>query len=183
MTKKEVRELASDFGLAVASKSDSQDICFIPDGDYVKFIQQQTGADFPSGKFVDLDGRILGEHHGAIRYTVGQRKGLGIAFGKPTYVCGKNMAENTVILGSNDDLFHSDLTAHAINLIATDRIDAPMHVQAKVRYNAKPADATVEQLDTDRIRLRFDTPQRAICAGQSVVLYDGNTLVGGGIID
>ena len=130
-----------------------------------------------------MEGNVLGKHSGAIRYTVGQRKGLGIAFGKPTYVCAKNAISNTVTLGSNDDLFKRDLSAHAINLIAMDTISAPLRVQAKVRYNATPAPATVEQTSPTTFTLRFDTPQRAISPGQSVVLYDGSTLLGGGVID
>ena len=183
LTKSEIREIAREQGFCNAERSDSQDICFIPDGDYVSFIEKRTGASFPQGDFVDLNGNVLGRHQGVIRYTVGQRKGLGIAFGKPTYVCAKNAADNTVILGSNDDLFRRELTAHAINLIATDSIPSPIRVQAKVRYSAKAASATAEQIAPDKLRLVFDEPQRAISTGQSVVLYDGNTVIGGGIID
>ncbi|MBQ9783923.1 MAG: tRNA 2-thiouridine(34) synthase MnmA [Clostridia bacterium] len=182
-TKEEIREIAEANGFCNAQRRDSQDICFIPDGDYVGFIERYTGKRFPSGNFIDRDGNILGKHNGMIRYTIGQRKGLGIAFGKPTYVCAKNAKNNTVTLGDNSDLFRVSLTAHAVNLIATERLDAPIRVQAKVRYAASPAWATAEQTDTDTLRLSFDEPQRAICAGQSVVLYDGNTLIGGGIID
>ena len=181
--KEEIREIAEKNGFCNARRRDSQDICFIPDGDYVGFIQRTTGAQFPVGDFVDLNGNRLGKHQGAIRYTIGQRKGLGIAFGKPTYVCKKCMKDNTVTLGNNDDLFSRDLTAHAINLMTTDRFDTPVRLLAKVRYNAKPAIATVEQTDNDSLRVLFDEPQRAICPGQSVVLYDGDDLVGGGIID
>ena len=181
--KEEIREIAEKNCFCNAKRRDSQDICFIPDGDYVAFIQRTTGAEFPTGDFVDLNGNRLGTHQGAIRYTVGQRKGLGIAFGKPTYVCKKCMQDNTVTLGDNADLFSRELTAHGINLMATDRFDAPVRLSAKVRYSAKSALATVEQTDKDRLRIIFDEPQRAVCPGQSVVLYDGNDLVGGGIID
>ena len=183
LSKAEVRELALANGFCNAERRDSQDICFIPDGDYVGFIERYTQKSFPEGNFVDLDGNVLGRHGGHLRYTIGQRKGLGIAFGKPTYVCAKDAKSNTVTLGSNEDLFTRELTAHGINLIALPRIDAPIRVQAKVRYAAKPAAATVEQTDNDRIRVVFDDPQRAISTGQSVVLYDGNVVVGGGIID
>lgn len=183
LRKSEIREIALQQGFCNAHRRDSQDICFIPDGDYISFIEKNTDITLPRGKFVDLNGTVLGEHQGLIRYTIGQRKGLGIAFGKPTYVCGKDAACNTVILGNNEDLFHRDLTAHAVNLIATDRINQPMHVQAKVRYSANAAPATVEQIDADRIQVRFDEPQRAICKGQSLVMYDGNLVIGGGIID
>lgn len=182
-TKEEIRVIAEENGFCNARRKDSQDICFIPDGDYVGFIERYTKQSFPCGNFIDLDGKVLGEHQGMLRYTVGQRKGLGIAFGKPTYVCAKSASDNTVTLGENADLFRRDLTAHAVNLVAVERLDAPLRVQAKVRYAAKPAWASVEQTDTDRIRLRFDEPQRAICPGQSVVLYDGDILIGGGVID
>ncbi|MBR3894013.1 MAG: tRNA 2-thiouridine(34) synthase MnmA [Clostridia bacterium] len=182
-TKDEIREIATANGFCNAHRKDSQDICFIPDGDYVGFIERYTQKSFPAGNFVDLDGNLLGQHQGMLRYTVGQRKGLGIAFGKPTYVCAKDASTNTVTLGDNDALFRRDLTAHAVNLIAIERFDAPIRVQVKVRYAANPAWATVEQTDADRIRLCFDEPQRAICPGQSVVLYDGDILIGGGVID
>ncbi len=182
-SKEEIREIAEQNGFVNARKKDSQDICFIPDGDYVGFIERTTSLTFPSGSFVDTSGRYLGQHQGQIRYTIGQRKGLGIAFGKPTYVCAKNAADNTVMLGSNEDLFRRDLTAHAVNLIAVERMERPMRVLAKVRYSAKPAWAEVEQTAPDRLSVRFDEPQRAISAGQSLVLYEDDILLGGGIID
>ena len=182
-TKDEIRAIAEKNGFCNAHRRDSQDICFIPDGDYVNFIERYTKASFPAGDFVDLSGKPLGKHNGMIHYTIGQRKGLGIAFGKPTYVCAKCAKTNTVTLGDNEDLFHRELTAHGINLIATNRFDAPVRVQAKVRYAASPAWATAEQTDDDTLHLTFDEPQRAVCPGQSVVLYDGDTLIGGGIID
>lgn len=183
LSKAEVRELAMANGFCNAERRDSQDICFIPDGDYVGFIERYTKKSFPEGNFIDLDGNVLGKHGGHLRYTIGQRKGLGIAFGKPTYVCAKDAKNNTVTLGSNEDLFRRELTAHGINLIALPRIDCPIRVEAKVRYAAKPAAAMVEQISDDSLRLVFDEPQRAISSGQSVVLYDGNVVVGGGIID
>ena len=183
LSKNEVREIALSHGFSNAQKQDSQDICFVPDGDYVAFIQRYTGKSYPTGSFLDLNGNILGTHQGMIRYTIGQRKGLGIAFGAPTYVVGKDAATNTVTLGSNEDLFSNTLTASQINLIATERLDAPIRVQAKVRYRATPAWATAEQTDNDQLTLHFDEPQRAISKGQSVVLYDGDIVVGGGIID
>lgn len=183
MSKTEVRAYAEQNALCTAHKQDSQDICFIPDGDYVRFMEQTTGKKYPKGSFLDRDGNILGTHNGAIRYTIGQRKGLGIALGKPTYVCDKDHAKNTVTLGSNEDLFCTELTAHSINLIAIDRITEPLRVRAKIRYQASPAPATVTRLSEDRMRVVFDTPQRAISKGQSVVLYDGDAVVGGGIIE
>ncbi len=183
LTKAEVREIAEANGLCNAHRKDSQDICFIPDGDYAAFIQRMTKKDFPSGDFIDLDGKPLGKHNGAIRYTVGQRKGLGIALGKPAYVIGKDMSRNTVTLGSNDDLFHHDLTAHDVNLIAADRLDSSIRAEAKIRYSASPAPCTVEQTSENTLTVRFDHPQRAITSGQSLVLYDGDTVIGGGVID
>ena len=183
LSKSEIRQIALEQHFCNAHQKDSQDICFIPNGDYVSFIERHTSLGSTPGNFVGLDGGILGQHQGLIRYTIGQRKGLGIAFGCPTYVCAKNAAENTVILGKNEDLFTHELTAHSINLIAMPSIAAPIRVQAKVRYSAKASAATVEQIDTDRMRVRFDEAQRAVCAGQSVVLYDGDVLLGGGIID
>jgi len=183
LKKSEIRALAEENGFINAQRRDSQDICFIPDGNYVGFIERNTDLRAETGNFIDQSGTILGQHAGHLRYTIGQRKGLGIAFGKPTYVCAKDAAHNTVTLGSNEDLFSRELTAHSINLIACDRLDHPTRVLAKVRYKASPALATVEQLDGDRLSVRFDAPQRAICPGQSVVLYDGEYVLGGGIID
>ena len=182
LTKAEVREIADSHGLCNAQRKDSQDICFIPDGDYAAFIEHVTQKKPLMGNFVDLNGRVLGKHQGAIRYTVGQRKGLGIALGAPAYVCAKDMKKNTVTLGKNEDLFKDMLTAHEINLIATDRLTAPIRAEAKIRYSAQPAPCTVEQTDIDTLTVRFDVPQRAITGGQSLVLYDGDTVIGGGII-
>ena len=182
-TKSEVREIALANGFCNAARKESQDICFVPDGDYASFIRRYTNRDFEAGKFVSTDGTILGDHGGIVHYTIGQRKGLGIAFGKPTYVCKKNPIDNTVTLGDNEALFTRELTARRANFIAVDGISSPLRVQAKIRYQAKPANATVEQIDTDRFRLCFDEPQRAISSGQSVVLYSDETVVGGGIIE
>ena len=182
LRKSEIRKIAEANDFINAERRDSQDICFIPDGDYVGFIERNTDIESSVGDFIDQSGAVLGQHAGHLRYTIGQRKGLGIAFGKPTYVCAKNAACNTVTLGSNEDLFSRELTAHGINLISCERLDAPTRVLAKVRYKAAPAPAVVEQIDADRFAVRFDEPQRAICPGQSVVLYDGEYVLGGGII-
>lgn len=181
-TKDEVRDLAGAHGFVNAHKHDSQDICFIPDGDYVSFIERYCGHGFGKGNFTDTDGHVLGQHEGIIRYTPGQRKGLGIAFGKPMYVKSKDASNNTVTLSSNEELFSDRLTAKSINLIALDRIDTPLRVEAKIRYNHKASPATVVQTDADRLEIVFDTPQRAIASGQSAVLYDGDVVIGGGII-
>lgn len=183
MTKQDARDLAAKIGFTNARKHDSQDICFVPDGNYVSFIERTTGEKFKKGNFVDLNGNILGKHEGIIKYTIGQRKGLGIAFGEPIYVIKKDINNNTVILGRNSDLFGTTLTANNINLISCDKITESMRVKAKIRYNQKEQPATVIQLDDDRIQVIFDEPQRAITKGQSVVLYDGDIVVGGGIIE
>ena len=182
LTKSYVREIAESLNLINAKKHDSQDICFVPDGDYAKFIEQYTGRTYPNGNFVDENGNILGEHKGIIRYTVGQRKGLGLALPCPMYVKEKNLEENKVILCENQRLFSKELYATDINLISCDRIDKPMRVKARVRYNQPEQPATVEQTDNNTIHITFDEPQRAISKGQAVVLYDGEYVIGGGTI-
>lgn len=182
MSKTQVREIAEANGFINAHKRDSQDICFVPDGDYAGFIERYSGKTYPNGEFVDLEGNVLGEHKGIIRYTRGQRKGLGLALPQPMYVCRTDLLENKVILGLNDDLFSSELDANDINLIACDRIDTPIRVEAKVRYSQGAQSATVWQTDDDRLHIEFDEPQRAITKGQAVVMYDGDTVVGGGKI-
>lgn len=183
MSKADARDMAESMGFINARKRDSQDICFIPDGDYTSFIKQITGEDFPKGNFIDLNGNILGTHEGIIKYTIGQRKGLGLALGEPMYVVEKDIESNTVKLARNSELFKTTLTANNINLISCEKIDAPIKVKAKIRYNQKEQPATVEQISKDRIKVVFDEPQRAITKGQSVVLYDGDIVVGGGIIE
>lgn len=182
MTKEDVRREALDLGLINASKKDSQDICFIPDGDYAAFIERHLNKSFPEGDFVTADGRVLGRHKGIIRYTVGQRKGLGLALPAPMYVKEKDTANNRVILSDNESLFTTTLEADNVNLITCDRLDSPIRVKARVRYKHVEQWATVTQTDEDRLLVVFDEPQRAIAKGQSVVLYDGDTVVGGGTI-
>ncbi len=182
MTKEQTRALAGELGLINAGKHDSQDICFVPDGDYARFIEEYTGKTYPCGDFVDENGTVLGEHKGIIRYTVGQRKGLGLALPHPMYVKEKNLEENKVVLCDNAALFSKELLANDLNLIAFDKIEKPLRVSARVRYNQKEQPATVYQLDSDTIRVVFDEPQRAISKGQAVVLYDGEYVLGGGTI-
>ena len=182
MTKVQAREIAAQHGLCNAHKSDSQDICFVPDGDYAAFITKKAGATYPCGNFVDEDGLVLGKHAGIIHYTVGQRKGLGIALGEPMYVKSKNAADNTVTLCKSEALFTSELDADRINLIEQERLSAPVRAQVKIRYQHAPAPATVTQTGDDSLHVVFDTPQRAIAPGQSAVIYDGDTVIGGGII-
>ena len=182
MTKEQVRALAEEMGFINARKHDSQDICFVPDGDYARFIEEYTGKSYPGGDFVDESGKVLGRHKGIIRYTVGQRKGLGLALPQPMYVKEKNLEENKVVLCPNSELFSRELLADELNLIAFDKIEQPLRVSARVRYNQKEQPATVYQLDDSTIRVVFDVPQRAISKGQAVVLYDGDYVLGGGTI-
>ncbi|MBE6594977.1 MAG: tRNA 2-thiouridine(34) synthase MnmA [Ruminococcaceae bacterium] len=182
LTKSEVREIAAGLGFSAAAKGDSQDICFIPDGDYTAFIARHTHTPFPPGDFLSTDGRVLGRHNGIIHYTPGQRKGLGIALGKPAYVVSKSAAENIVVLGDNEDLYSRRLMVRDINLIPFERFSAPMRLYAKARYRQAPAPARVEQTAPDELTVEFESPQRALAPGQALVLYDGDYVVGGGTI-
>ena len=182
LTKPEVRELAGGLAFENASQKDSQDVCFIPDGDYASFISHYADAS-KSGNYVDMQGNVLGKHKGIIHYTVGQRKGLGIALGQPMFVHSKSALTGDVVLCRNDELFSKTLTASNVNLIACDTIDTPIKVLAKTRYHQVPVSATVAQIDEGKIRVDFDETVRAISPGQSVVLYDGDVVVGGGFID
>ncbi|MBE6605147.1 MAG: tRNA 2-thiouridine(34) synthase MnmA [Ruminococcaceae bacterium] len=182
MTKQEVRALALELGLVAAHKSDSQDICFIPNGEYGAFIEAHTNTPIVAGDFLSLDGRVLGRHRGVVHYTVGQRKGLGIALGHPAFVVRKSVTDNTVTLGKNEDLFTTRLTVRGINLIPYDTLRSPTRLLAKARYRQEAASARVEQTDADELTVEFEAPQRAVCAGQSLVLYDGEYVVGGGKI-
>lgn len=181
MTKDKIREIAAENGFVNANKPDSQDICFVPDGDYVAFIERYTGKIYPDGKFLDKDGKVIGTHHGSIRYTIGQRKGLGMGFGKPMYVCAKCGADNTVTLSDNESLFSKELEARDLNWIAFDELKQPIRVNAKIRYSHKGAAATVYP-NGDTVKVVFDEPQRAITPGQALVMYDGDIVVGGGTI-
>lgn len=182
LTKDEVREIAEEQGFINADKPDSQDICFVPDGDYAGFIERFSGRTYPEGNFIDENGNTVGRHKGIIRYTVGQRKGLGISYGRRIFVTAIDPSNNTVTLADEPALFSRVLHANDINLTAVDKIDSPLRVTAKVRYGSREAAATVLQTGEDEIRVEFDQPQRAITKGQSVVLYDGDVVIGGGII-
>ena len=180
-TKEEIRKMATDAGFAISSKKDSQDICFIPDGDYVGFIEKYTKKSYPCGNFVTADGKILGKHKGIIGYTIGQRKGLGLALPHSMYVTEKRLDTNEVVIGENEDLYSRELFADCVNLSAIDFIDTPLRVNAKIRYNQKEQPA-IASMKNGLLHIVFDEPQRAICRGQSVVLYDGDTVLGGGRI-
>lgn len=182
-TKQQVREIAEENGFVNARKHESQDICFVPDGDYSKFIEYYTGKTYPCGDFVDMNGKRLGEHKGIIRYTIGQRRGLGLALPASMYVVEKDVDNNKVILGFNDDLFKKEVNVKNISFTACDGLDKPERLCAKIRYNQKEQPATVTQTDENHFTIVFDEPQRAVTKGQAAVLYDGDTVVGGGTIE
>lgn len=182
LTKEEARKIAENQGFVNAHKRDSQDICFIPDGDYLKFIRSYTGKDYPAGDFLDESGKIVGRHQGAIGYTRGQRKGLGLAMGQPVYVCGKDMEKNTVTVGSNDSLFSSVLLAEDWVFSAFDTLDHPLRAKAKARSRMTEQPVTLYPEENGRVRVVFDQPQRALTTGQAVVVYDGDTVLCGGTI-
>lgn len=182
LEKTQVRELAEKAGLVNSNKPDSQDICFVPDGDYAGFIKRFTGADVPHGNFVDTKGKVLGEHKGIINYTIGQRKHLGISLGRPAYVVKKDVASNTVTVGDEADLYTKSLVADDFNLISVPELTAPMRVTAKTRYSQTEQPAVVSYLGDGKYLVEFDEPQRAVTSGQAVVIYDGDVVVGGGTI-
>ncbi len=182
LTKDRVREIAEENGFINANKKDSQDICFVPDGKYADFITQYTGKSFPDGDFVDLSGKVLGTHKGIIRYTIGQRKGLNLSLPQSMYVCKKDIDTNTVTLCLDHELFSDTLIADDVNLISIEELKEPLKVKAKIRYKHNEASATLYPFGSGKIKLVFDSPQRAITKGQAVVIYDGNTVVGGATI-
>ncbi|MDD4844153.1 MAG: tRNA 2-thiouridine(34) synthase MnmA [Anaerotignum sp.] len=181
-TKDEVRKIAEQIDGFIAEKGDSQDICFIPDGEYASFIVNQSGKNGEKGDFVDLEGNVLGKHKGVIHYTIGQRKGLGVAFGKPMYVYNVNPKQNQVVLCDNEELFQKKLYAGELATMAFEKFEDGMRLQAKIRYGNKIAWCTIKMLGEDKLECIFDEPQRAITPGQSLVLYDGEYVAGGGII-
>lgn len=180
--KSEIRKIADKLGIVNAKKPDSQDICFVPDGDYASFIENYCGKTFPEGDFINEDGKVLGRHKGIIRYTIGQRKGLGLSLPEPLYVCEKRTDTNTVVLAKNERLYHNTLEADDLNWIAFESITEPVRCKAKIRYKQKEADATIEKMTDEKVRVTFDEPQRSITAGQAVVFYDGDLVLGGGKI-
>lgn len=185
-TKDEIRAIAKDIGLMVASKPDSQDICFVPDGDYQAFLEEYTGKKLPEGNFVDSEGHILGRHKGITNYTIGQRKGLNLAMGHPVFVTEIRPETNEVVIGDAQDVFGRELMASDINWMAVERPYEPMHLTAKVRYAHKGAACQVIPMTgddgSDMVKVIFDEPVRAITPGQSVVFYDDDIVVGGGRI-
>ena len=182
-TKDKIREIAKEIGLAVHNKKDSEEICFVTDNDHGRFILEDKPGKIKPGNFVNRDGDVLGRHKGIVYYTIGQRKGLGIAFGIPMFVTGINAKKNQVILGSEEDIFKTELLAKDVNFITFDKLDTELEVTAKVRYSGKAAEATLYPEDHGKVRVVFKDKQRAITKGQSVVFYNGNIVVGGGIIE
>ena len=182
LRKPEVRKIAETQGFRNAAKRESQDICFVPGGDYADFITMRTGRHFEAGDFLDESGNILGTHKGVVHYTIGQRRGLGMGFSKRKYVVSKDAAGNTVTLGDRDSLYVKSLCADDINLIATGAFSGTIRVTARVRYRQKEAPAIAEMTGDDMIRVEFETPQPAVAPGQAVVLYDGDVVFGGGTI-
>lgn len=182
LTKEEARRIAEEQGFVNAHKKDSQDVCFIPDGDYFAFLQKYTGKVYPDGNFVDMDGTVVGSHNGAVAYTRGQRKGLGLAMGHPVYVHSKDMARNTVTVCDNEQLFSTTLLADDWNFFPFDALTTPLRCKAKARSRMTEQPATVYPEENGICRVVFDEPQRALTTGQAVVLYDGDLVIGGGTI-
>ena len=180
--KEEIRRIAEEIKLDVANKPDSQDICFIPDNDYTKFIRENTSKEIPVGNFVDLQGNVLGQHKGITNYTIGQRKGLNLPMGKPVFVVEIRPDTNEVVIGSNEDVFRPKLYANQLNFMAIEDLTEPMTVQAKIRYSHQGAQAVIRKIGEDLLECVFDEPQRAITPGQAVVFYNEDYVVGGGSI-
>ncbi|MBP1745148.1 MAG: thiouridylase [Firmicutes bacterium] len=181
--KDRIREIAKEIGLLVHNKKDSEDICFIPDKDHGGFIKRQVPGRLAEGNFVDKNGKVLGRHKGIAYYTIGQRKGLGIALGIPVFVTDIIPWRNEVVLGSEEEIFKTELMAKDVNFIPFDTLEEPIEVRAKIRYAAKPSPAVIYPESGNRVRVVFAEKQRAITKGQSVVFYDGSYLVGGGVIE
>lgn len=181
-SKDEIRKIAEKIGLLVANKPDSQDICFVPDGDYASYIEENAGVKIPEGNFVTLDGKVLGKHKGIIHYTVGQRKGLGLSLGYPAFVLEIRPETNEVVIGTNEDSMTTTLKANRVNFMSVEDLPEPKRVFAKIRYNHKGAWCMVEKTGEDEITCTFEEPQRAVTPGQAVVLYDGEYVLGGGTI-
>jgi tRNA-specific 2-thiouridylase len=182
LTKEAVRRMAEERRFINAGKQDSQDICFVPSGDHGAFIEGYRGREAAEGDIIGIDGRRLGRHRGLVRYTIGQRRGLGVAAGEPLYVAAKSTADNTVTLGPDRSLYARSLDAHDLNLIACDRIEGPLRVRVKTRYLQQEQAAWAEQTGDDTLHIEFDEAQRALTPGQAAVLYDGDYVVGGGTI-
>lgn len=181
-TKDEIRAVAQKINLQVAGKPDSQDICFVPDGDYASFIKREVDQELPTGNFVSLDGKVLGQHKGIIHYTIGQRKGLGLALGYPAFVLDIRPETNEVVIGTNEESMTHEVRADNLNFMAVETIEEEIRAFAKIRYNHRGAWCTVKRTKEDEILCIFDEAQRAVTPGQALVLYDGDYVLGGGTI-
>lgn len=181
--KDQIREIAKEIDLFVHNKKDSEEICFIPDNKHGEYIKREKPGAVKPGNFVDKNGNILGKHKGIVFYTIGQRKGLGLALGKPVFVTDINPFKNEVVIGDEIDIFKTELIAKDVNYIAFDELKEPMKVYAKIRYSAKPSSATIYNVGNDKVKIVFDEKQRAITKGQSVVFYDDEYVVGGGVVE
>lgn len=181
-TKPEIRQIAERYGLPTASRKDSQDLCFLAGDDYRNFLQRNAAEMLKPGEIVTRDGRSLGGHNGLANYTIGQRKGLGVASPVPLYVLGKDAAANTLIVGTQDELGSTELTARDVNWVSGEVPGEPFRAEVKIRYTAKEAEAWVEPVGENQVKVRFDAPQRDVTAGQAAVFYRGDLLAGGGII-
>lgn len=181
-TKDEIRAIAEEIGLSVANKPDSQDICFVPDGDYAGYLEREAGIKSVPGNFIDTNGNVLGRHKGIIHYTIGQRKGLGLAMGHPVFVADILPETNEVVIGENADIFQDRLMADRVNFMSVEKLEEPMSVTAKIRYSHKGAPCTISMLDDKHVAAVFDEPVRAVTKGQAVVFYKDDYIVGGGVI-
>ncbi len=181
-TKDEIRVIARDINLRVANKPDSQEICFIPDKDYARFITEYSGKEPEEGNFVTPDGKVIGKHKGIIHYTVGQRKGLNLAMGHPVFVLSIRPDTNEVVIGNSEEVYNSKLYAGNLNFMSVEAIEGDMKVTAKIRYSHKGSPCTIRKIDADKVECIFEEPQRAVTPGQAVVFYDGDYVVGGGTI-
>ena len=181
-SKEEIRRIADKIGLQVANKPDSQDICFVPDKDYASYIEENAGVQIPEGNFVTSDGAILGKHKGITHYTVGQRKGLGLALGYPAFVLEIRPETNEVVIGTKEESMTTVLKANRLNFMSVEDLTEPLHVFTKIRYNHKGAWCTIEKTGEDEVTCTFDEPQRAVTPGQAVVFYGGEYVLGGGTI-
>lgn len=177
-----VRKVAQDFNLEVANKADSQDICFITNNNYAKFIEERTGIKMRYGNFVDKRGNILGQHKGIYKYTIGQRKGLGIATGKPIFISKIDVESNVIVLGDEEDILFKSLIVKNVNFIPVDQLSEATQASVKIRYGAREAEAILIPQKENLLKVEFKTPQRAVTAGQSAVFYQGDLVLGGGVI-
>ena len=181
-TKDQIRTFAEELGLPVAHKPDSQEICFVPDGDYAKFIEENSGKKIPEGNFVWTDGTVIGKHKGITHYTIGQRKGLGLAMGRPAVVTEIRPETGEVVIGEADDVFRTTLRADRLNWMSVPDIEGEVRFLAKIRYNHSGSMCTVRKIEEDLVECTFDEPVRAVTPGQAVVFYDGDYVAGGGTI-